>query len=310
MHRHGSSLRLGQHAASQLRLAHDTRLSAKNDNASRAMGVLAQNGRTRGFERTETPGFPAGATYAVCTDGVAKFKKSGIMFHPCENPSVYVDPIGKLRMMANAGSNGIWESDVLDGGWHCINPGFPPGGDCTFFFHWGKFDYIIGGFTGLWSKRADAPNSAYEDIVHKGLDFYDGLAVPAITEIPGGRFLMAGWIPVRGWGGNLVIHELIQFPDGRIGSKWMEEITPPLDTPKSLATQYLRHGDVSGRWQTLHAGLRHSTDEGRPGSNWRLLAARPRRTVSLRIASWPDGSASAIRTWFFEHVRGQREVAA
>ena len=26
------------------------------------------------------------------------------MFHPCENPSVYTDPSGKLRMLANAGS--------------------------------------------------------------------------------------------------------------------------------------------------------------------------------------------------------------
>ena len=122
----------------------------------------------------------------------SNFKKSGIMFHPCQNPSVYTDPSGKLRMLANAGSNGIWESESVDGGWRCISPGFPPGGDCTFFFRWGKFDYIIGGFTGLWSKPADAPNSAYEDVVRKGLDFYDGSNVPSITEITGGRFLMAG----------------------------------------------------------------------------------------------------------------------
>jgi len=198
---------------------------------------LKKNGRTRGFERATTPGFPAGATYAVSADGVAHFKKSNIMFHPCENPSVYTDPSGKLRMMANAGSNGIWESDSVDGGWHCISPGFPPGGDCTFFFHWGKFDYIIGGFNGLWSKPAAAPNTAYADVVREGVDFYDGLAVPSITEIPGGRFLMAGWIPIRGWGGNLVIRELIQFPDGRIGSKWMEEVTPQTAQQKPLAAR-------------------------------------------------------------------------
>ena len=120
-------------------------------------------------------------------------------------------------MLANAGSNGMWESESVDGGWHCISPGFPPGGDCTFFFRWGKFDYIIGGFSGLWSKPADAPNAAYDDVARKGLDFYDGLGVPAITGISDGRFLMAGWIPIRGWGGNLVIRELLQFPDGRIG---------------------------------------------------------------------------------------------
>jgi hypothetical protein len=158
------------------------------------------------------------------------------MFHPCQNPSVYTNPDGKLRMLANAGSNGIWASDTIDGGWHCINPGFPPGGDCSFFFRWGKFDYIIGGFTGLWSKPADAPDSEYEDVVRKGLDFYDGSNVPSITEITGRRFLMAAWIPIRGWGGNLIIRELLQFPDGRIGSKWMKEITPETAAPKILAT--------------------------------------------------------------------------
>ena len=198
---------------------------------------LNKNGRTGEFKRATTPGIPAGSTYAVSADGLSNFKKSWIMFHPCQNPSVYTDPSGKLRMLANAGSRGMWESESIDGGWHCISPDFPPGGDCTFFFRLGKFDYIIGGFTGLWSKPAEAPNSAYEDVVRKGLDFYDGSAVPAITEITGGRFLMAAWIPVRGWGGNLVIRELVQFPDGRIGSKWMKEITPGTDRPKKLVAR-------------------------------------------------------------------------
>jgi hypothetical protein len=198
---------------------------------------LRRNGRTDSFNRITAAGVPAGATYSISKDGVSKFKKTGIIFHPCQNPSVYTDPSGKLRMLANAGSSGIWESESVDGGWRCINPGFPPGGDCTFFFRWGKFDYIIGGFRGLWSKPADAPNSAYEDVVRKGLDFYDGLAVPAITEVRGGRFLMAGWLGIRGWGGNLVIRELVQFPDGRIGSKWMEEITPETEKLHTLATK-------------------------------------------------------------------------
>jgi len=190
--------------------------------------------RSGEFPRATTPGMPAGATYSVSEDGVTNFKKSQIMYHPCENPSVYTDPSGKLRLLANFGAKGMWESESVNGGWHAISPGFPPGGDCTFFFRWGDFDYIIGGFTGLWSKRADAPNTAYEDVVRKGLDFYDGSNVPAISEITDGRFLMAAWIPIRGWGGNLVIRELIQFPDGRIGSKWMKEIMPQTEPAKTL----------------------------------------------------------------------------
>jgi hypothetical protein len=216
---------------------HTTRIYPQDKTTLPAQwAALNQNGRTGAFNRATTPGIPAGATYAVSADGVSNFKKSQVMFHPCENPSVYTDPSGKLRMMANFHSNGIWESDSIDGGWRCINPGFPPGGDCTFFFRWGKFDYIIGGFTGLWSKPATAPNSAYADVAGKGLDFYDGTAVPAVSEISGGRFLMAGWLPMQGgWGGNLIIRELMQFPDGRIGSKWFNEIMPETAPPTSLA---------------------------------------------------------------------------
>lgn len=195
---------------------------------------LQAHGRTGEFNR-DTPGAPIGATYAVSSDGVADFSKTWRFFHPCRNPSVYRDPGGGLRMLANAWSKGIWESESVDGGWRCISPDFPPGGDCTFFFRWGRFDYIIGGFKNLWSKPSDAPDTAYADVVRTGLDFYDGLNVPAVTEVAGGRFLMAGWIPIRGWGGNLVIRELLQFPDGRIGSKWFAEITPETETAATLA---------------------------------------------------------------------------
>lgn len=198
---------------------------------------LNTNGRTGEFKRETTPGIPAGSTYSISADGISKFRKTGIMFHPCENPSVYTDPNGKLKMLANFKSKGIWESESINGGWHCISPDFPPGGDCTFFFHWGKFDYIIGGFKDLWSKPADAPDSAYEDMVARRLDFYDGLAVPAISEISDGRFLMAGWVGIRGWGGILAIRELIQYPDGRIGSKWMKEITPETERPETIAAK-------------------------------------------------------------------------
>jgi hypothetical protein len=198
---------------------------------------LKKNGRTGEFKGSTTPGILAGATYSVSADGLSSFKKTQVLFHPCQNPSVYIDPSGKLKMLANAGSSGIWESESVDSGWRCISPGFPPGGDCTFFFRWGQFDYIIGGFSGLWSKPAAAPDSAYEDDARKGLDFYDGSNVPSITEITGGRFLMAAWIPIGGWGGNLVIRELLQFPGGRIGSKWMPEIIPAAAKPVTLAAR-------------------------------------------------------------------------
>lgn len=194
-----------------------------------------EHGETGSFLYNTLPGYPAGSTYSVSGDGISDFSKTHILFHPCENPSVYTDPEGRLRMLANYGAKGTWESASIDGGWRSVNPGFPPGGDCTFFFRWGGFDYVIGGFTGLWSKPADATEESYESVVKDGLDFYNGMCVPAITEIPDGRFLMAGWIPMVNWGGTLNIHEMIQYPDGRIGTKWMEEILPSTGKLENLA---------------------------------------------------------------------------
>lgn len=215
---------------------HTTRLFPREKtNLAMQWEYQEKQGHTGSFRFNMKEGVPAGSTYSVSEDGVSNFKKTGILFHPCENPSIYTDPEGKLKMLANYGAKGTWASDSVNGGWHCLDPNFPLGGDCTFFFRWGQYDYIVGGFTRAWSKAANAPESAYKDIVSEGLDFYDGLSVPAITEIPGNRFLLAGWVQTRAWGGPLVIHELIQYPDGRIGTKWMNEITPETTTPRTLA---------------------------------------------------------------------------
>ncbi|MES2454236.1 MAG: hypothetical protein V4594_01790 [Bacteroidota bacterium] len=196
-----------------------------------------KHGFTGSFRYDTIPGYPAGSTYSVSEDGISKFKKTKILFHPCENPSVYTDPEGRLRMLANYGAKGTWESKSIDGGWHSVNEGFPPGGDCTFFFRWGNYDYVIGGFTGFWSKPASATEDKFVDGVKAGLDFYNGLNVPAVTEIKDGRFLLAGWIPMAGWGGSLTIHEMIQSPDGRIGTKWMEEIIPATQKERILTKE-------------------------------------------------------------------------
>jgi hypothetical protein len=195
-------------------------------------------GVTGSFRYDTLSGFPAGSTYSVSEDGISNFRKTKILFHPCENPSVYTDPEGRLRMLANYGAKGTWESKSIDGGWRSVNPNFPPGGDCTFFFRRGGYDYVIGGFTGFWLKQANEPDDKFVDGVKKGLDFYNGMSVPAITEINNGRFLMAGWMPMpAGWGGTLTIHEMIQSAEGRIGTKWMEEIIPATQKERSLARE-------------------------------------------------------------------------
>lgn len=214
---------------------HTTRIYPREQTTLPAMyEYLEKNGYTGSFDRHELPGVAAGSSYSVSDDGI-HFRKTGTLFHPCENPSIYVDPHGKLKMLANYGARGTWTSDSISGGWHCLDENFPLGGDCTFFFHWGDYDYIIGGFTRLWSKKTAQPDSAYQDLVAAGLDFYNGMSVPTIAEIPNGRFLMAGWLWMKAWGGPLVIHELVQHPDGRIGTKWMDELLPVTGQSQTVA---------------------------------------------------------------------------
>lgn len=199
-----------------------------------------KHGFTGSFRYDTLSAYPAGSTYSISEDGISKFKKTKILFHPCENPSVYTDPEGRLRMLANYGAKGTWESKSITGGWRSVNPDFPPGGDCTFFFRWGNYDYVIGGFTGFWSKPAAAPEDKFVSGVKTGVDFYNGMSVPAVTEIKDGRFILAGWIPMAGWGGSMVIHEMVQSPEGRIGTKWMNEIIPATQKEKLLAKEINR----------------------------------------------------------------------
>ena len=63
-------------------------------------------------------------------------------------------------------------------------------------------------------------------------DIYDGLWVPMVAEAPGGRRLYAGWLeghggPDQKWGGNLVLRELHQEPDGNLSMSWWPEAVPP-----------------------------------------------------------------------------------
>ena len=216
---------------------HTTRIYPREQTTLPAMyEYLEENGCTGAFDRHTLAGVPAGSSYAVSDDGI-HFRKTGKLFHPCENPSVYTDADGRLKMLANYGARGTWTSDSIDGGWRCIDQDFPPGGDCTFFFHWGDYDYIIGGFTRLWAKQESQPDSAYQDMAAKGWDFYNGISVPTIAEIPGGRFVMAGWLWMKAWGGPLVIHELTQLPDGRIGTQWMDELLPVSGQPQTIDTK-------------------------------------------------------------------------
>ena len=273
---------------------HTTRLYPyESTSLPQMFGTLKEKGHTEALARTQAEGVPAGSSYSVSDDGV-HFAKTGVLFHPCENPSIFVDPRGRLKMLANYGARGTWEADSVNGEWRCINEDFPTGGDCTFFFNWGDQDYIIGGFTNLWSKPSAAPDTAYADMVAEGKDFYNGMCVPTISRVSDGRYLMAGWMWLKAWGGPLVIHELVQLPDGRIGTKWMEELIPAVagrhvsllegetvDLPASSFMLTFDVEPVAPEEGTLQLQLLPEERRGvQDGCEWRLDCARERAQYS------------------------------
>lgn len=201
----------------------------------RIMDYYKQHQKTGYFLGDVRKVIPSGATYSVSADNVSNFKKSAALFHYSENPSVFTSPEGKLKMFANYRSKGTWESSTLDSGWHCTDPEFPLGGDCTFSFAWGKYEYVVGGFVNLWKRPLGATTQPWTDEVAAGKDLYNGVNVPSVSDIGNGRYIMAGWMPIKGWGGPVLIHELIQYPDGRLGTKWMKELVPPTGAAVELA---------------------------------------------------------------------------
>ena len=144
---------------------------------------LQEKGHTGSFHYdTLTSIIPAGSTYSISEDGISNFKKTHLLIHPCENPSIYTQNNGSLGMLANYRAKGTWTSDSVNGGWKCINADFPLGGDCTFPFQWNGYDYIIGGFDQLWFKESQTPDNNYTDMVKAGLHKEAGEKFRAIIE--------------------------------------------------------------------------------------------------------------------------------
>lgn len=171
---------------------------------------------------------PDGANYAVSDDGLS-FLPGGQQFHWVENPSVYADENG-LRMVTG---NSSWTATDITGPWRLQQEGFPPCGtgaamrnsdECPSLFTWNGFSYLIMGATGFWRTQKDC--DTFFDSAALGYDVYDGLFVPMATKIADNRVILAGWIYGIGWGSYIIHRELIQYPDGRLGMKWMPELSP------------------------------------------------------------------------------------
>ncbi len=238
-----------------------------------------EHGNSGMFRAADLDAAPAGGTYAVSDDGI-RFTKSGVLMHLCENPSVFSRPDGSLLLLTDTGT---WVSKEL-GNWTCVDPSFPPIGrasfirntaECPCYFEWNGFHYVMCGFSGFWSSRTGAPGS-YIDQAALGTDIYEGLGVPMVAGFTGNRRIMAGWLTGGGWAICLVLRELIQHADGKLGLKWPAEAIPATATPVSLAPSIRFDGSKDG-------GVRFAD---LPSDSFLL---------SMTVEPAPGGGAFAIR---------------
>lgn len=176
---------------------------------------------------------PEGATWAESTDGL-HFTPSRTIFDLPENPSIYnVD--GKLYLFQGYNTDHV--NIKIAEKWSDFSKVIATGifaGDkaptrhsteCPAYFEWKGRHYLLVGFSGMYcSDTIDFKEPV--DLAARGDSLYDGLGVPMVAPYKDDRRILAGWVRVGGWGGTLGLRELVYFPDGVPGCRWLEEVMP------------------------------------------------------------------------------------
>lgn len=175
--------------------------------------------------------YPSGSNYMVSDDGI-HFVQGKKQFHCSENPSIYNDNNGGLIMYAGYGAAGVWHAPDIDGPWKKEETDMPVfdnsspvrnSSECPSIFEWNGYKYIIMGFRGYWQSGFN--NNEFKDLAAVGDDIYDGLCVPMVANC-NGRYILAGWARGTGWAYITQHRELFQHENGRLGIRWMKELTP------------------------------------------------------------------------------------
>ena len=210
-----------------------SRLLEKNYERDGAFGAVTYD------ELKENGLYPSGANYMVSDDGI-HFIQGKKQIHCSENPSIYEDKDGSLVMYAGYGAAGVWRAPDIDGPWKKEDTDMPVfdnsspvrnSSECPSIFEWNGYKYIIMGFRGYW--QSGHCNNEFTDLAAVGDDIYDGLCVPMVANC-GGRYILAGWVGGSGWAFVTLHRELVQHEDGRLGIRWMPELTPNPEELKKI----------------------------------------------------------------------------
>jgi len=178
---------------------------------------------------------PLGGTYASSEDGI-HFTNSGVMISDAQNPSIYNLADGRYELVTSyGGSIGIFHSrDLLK--WDLFDAKLPFRGDCPSLFDMNGHRYLLQGFTNMAYSPDGTPGS-FVNWTSEPDALYEGLCVPMVAKWKNDRRLYLGWLNhLYGWGGWLVFREVVAYPDGHLGLKWVPEIEPPTK-PRAYAVK-------------------------------------------------------------------------
>jgi len=173
---------------------------------------------------------PMGGTYSTSDDGI-HFTWSREMINDAQNPSVYNRPDGTYELVTSYGGvKGIFRSKDLKN-WELFDDNLPFRGDCPSLFDWHGHRYLLQGFSGM-AYNPDGAKGGFVNWSNRPDALYEGLCVPMVTKWKDDRRIYSGWLlHQHGWGGWLVFREVVYYPDGALGLKWVPEIespTPPV----------------------------------------------------------------------------------
>lgn len=189
---------------------------------------------------------------ATSTDGI-HFHKDLKPLVPGGDCTVFRDPATGLFHLIRGGGNRLVSQDLRN--WEEIPGDFvqrKPGttGECPHLFTWNDWCYFILGTNAIWKSRSVL--GPWEEMKPT---IYDGLFVPKVAEFTDNRRILAGFNFERGWAGHLALRELIQSPDGSLGSKFPPELVPASGAPQTLRFSAITPGSSGdGGKVTLHGG--------------------------------------------------------
>ena len=145
------------------------------------------------------------------------------------NPNVVYDAAGKRFLMV-VSDRCFVSTNLRD--WketkEFASGSIPPWG-CVSYFDWNGW-YYYSAWQNVLKSRQPIGRNVWRDAGNLG----DSLACPQVAEFTGNRRLLVGFLDDRQYADYAVFRELVQHPNGDLGTKWVAEMIPPAGDKASL----------------------------------------------------------------------------